>query len=106
MNARNASRELRRATAKRNAIANQIAEAVSAGVAPNHESVRAWRLATMRLYAAQKHLRPRECGVALGEGNQPAAPLRGEVSIPVDRAPDNAAPNSGTSSKTQTNTEP
>jgi hypothetical protein len=87
-------REARRNAARRNAAANEIAEAVSAGVAPNPESVRAWRLASMRLYAAQKKLRPRECGAPLGEGKQPAAPLRG-VSRPVDRAPD-AAPESGT----------
>lgn len=68
MSPSNAKRELRRNRARRDFLANEIAEAVSAGVAPNPESVRAWRLATMRLYAAQKHLRPRECGSALGEG--------------------------------------
>ena len=62
MSARNASRELRRAVAKRNAIANEIAEAVSACQTITPESIVAWRLATIRVYALENHLRPRECG--------------------------------------------
>ena len=106
MNARNASRELRRATARRNALANEIAEAVSSWQTVPPESIVAWRLATMRLYALQNNLRPRECGVALGDGNKQAAPLRGEVSSHLNRAPDNAAPNPASFPNTNHNPTP
>lgn len=92
MNASNAKREFRRNAARRNAYANEIAEAVSAGVAPNPESVRAWRLATMRLYAAQRHLRPRECGAALGGRTTETARIPAVEVSDGCRAPD-AAPN-------------
>ena len=92
MNARNASRELRRATARRNHLANKIAESLSSapGAYPL-ALVREWEVATMRVYALENNLRPRECGAPLGEGNNQAATAR-RSSRPVDRAPD-AAPN-------------
>lgn len=97
---RNTAREWRRALARQNALANEIAAACASGRVPDRRLVAEWSLASMRVYAREKNLRPRECGAPLGEGNQPAAPLRG-VSSPVDRAPD-AAPNPATLPTTQT----
>jgi hypothetical protein len=100
----NARRDLRRAASKRDRLANEIAEAVSAGVDPNPDSVARWQYFSMRVYALERNLRPRECGTPLGEGSQPAAPLRG-VSRPVDRDA-GRGPESGTSSNPNTQTQP
>lgn len=93
---RNTAREWRRALARQNALANEIAAACASGRVPDRRLVAEWSLASMRVYARENNLRPRECGAPLGEGNQPAAPLRG-VSRPVDRAA-GRGPESGTSS--------
>lgn len=93
---RNTAREWRRALARQNALANEIAAACASWRVPDRRLVAEWSLASMRVYAREKSLRPRECGTPLGEGNQPAAPLRG-VSIPVDRDA-GRGPESGTSS--------
>lgn len=49
MNARNAAREFRRARARRNAIANEIAGLLAAGRTPDHRLVADWEAATIRL---------------------------------------------------------
>lgn len=49
MNARNASREWRRANARRNALANEIAGLLAAGRTPDHRLVADWEAATIRL---------------------------------------------------------
>ena len=97
---RNTAREWRRALARQNALANEIAAACASGLVPDRRLVAEWSLASMRVYAREKNLRPRECGTPLGEGNQPAAPLR-RVSSPVDRAA-GRGPESGTSSTNPT----
>lgn len=97
---RNASREWRRALARQNALANEIAASCASGRVPDRRLVAEWSLASMRVYARENNLRPRECGVPLGEGNQPAAPLRRE-SRPVDRDA-GRGPESGTFSPTKT----
>lgn len=91
MNARNARKEYRRANARRNYIANKIAESLSSapGVYPI-KLILEWEVATMRVYALENNLRPRECGAPLGEGHADA-PLPRPVS--ATRAPDNAPPN-------------
>ena len=94
---RNTAREWRRALARQNALANEIAAACASGRVPDRRLVAEWSLASMRVYARERNLRPSECGTPLGEGNQPAAPLRGKVSSPVDRAA-GRGPESGTSS--------
>lgn len=49
MNARSASREWRRLSARRNALANEIAGLLSAGRTPDHRLVAEWETATIRL---------------------------------------------------------
>ena len=95
---RNTAREWRRALARQNALANEIAAACASGRVPDRRLVAEWSLASMRAFAREKNLRPRECGAPLGEGNQPAAPLR-RVSSPVDRDA-GRGPESGISSNT------
>ena len=95
---RNTAREWRRALARQNAHANEIAAACASGRVPDRRLVAEWSLASMRVYAREKNLRPRECGTPLGEGNNQAAPLRRE-SRPVDRDA-GRGPESGTSSTT------
>jgi hypothetical protein len=69
---RNASRELRRAQARQNYLANRIAEDVASGRVPDRRLVAEWSLASMRVYARENRLRPRECGCPAGEGEQPS----------------------------------
>lgn len=80
MNARNASREWRRLNARRNALANEIAAACASGRAPDRRLVAEWSLASMRVYARENSLRPRECGAPLGEGSQPSGTSSPRVS--------------------------
>lgn len=53
---RNASRELRRAQARQNYLANRIAEDVAAGRQPNPRLVAEWELATMQTFARRNEL--------------------------------------------------
>lgn len=53
---RNASRELRRAQARQNYLANLIAEDVAAGRQPDPRAVAAWELATMQTFASRNDL--------------------------------------------------
>ena len=48
MNAKNQSREWRRARARRDALANQIAGAVAAGLTPHAQLVAEWESAAQR----------------------------------------------------------
>ena len=79
-NTRNTSREWRRALARQNALANEIAAACASGRAPDLRLVAEWSLASMRVYAREKNLRPRECGAPLGEGNKPSGTSSPRVS--------------------------
>lgn len=49
MNARNASREFRRARARRNYLANEIAGLLAAGRTPDHRLVADWEDEAIRL---------------------------------------------------------
>lgn len=71
-NSRNTAREWRRALARQNALANEIAAACASGRVPDRRLVAEWSLASMRVYARENHIRPRECGAPLGEGEQPS----------------------------------
>jgi hypothetical protein len=53
---RSASRELRRAQARQNYLANRIAEDVAAGRQPDQRAVAAWELATMQTFARRNDL--------------------------------------------------
>jgi len=53
---RNASRELRRAQARQNYLANRIAEDVAAGRQPDPRTVAEWELATMQVFARRNDL--------------------------------------------------
>ena len=86
---RNTAREWRRALARQNALANEIAAACASGRVPDRRLVAEWSLASMRVYAREKNLRPRECGAPLGEGHADASLAR---RVSATRAPD-AAPN-------------
>ena len=66
---RNTAREWRRALARQNALANEIAAACASGRVPDRRLVADWSLASMRVYARERNLRPRECGAPLGEGS-------------------------------------
>lgn len=77
---RNTAREWRRALARQNAIANEIAAACASGRVPDRRLVAEWTHATMRVYDREKKLRPRECGVPLGEGSQPSGTSSPRVS--------------------------
>jgi hypothetical protein len=72
MTSRNASREFRRALARQNALANEIAAACASGRVPDRRLVAEWSLASMRVYARENRLRPRECGCPAGEWEQPS----------------------------------
>ena len=85
-------RELRRAAAKRDRLANESAEAVSAGVAPAPDAVARWQYFSMRVFALERNLRPRECGAALGDRTTEAAHVPAVEVSDGSRAPD-AAPN-------------
>ena len=56
MTSRNASREFRRALARKNALANRIAEDVAAGRQPDPRTVAEWELATMQTFARRNDL--------------------------------------------------
>jgi hypothetical protein len=56
MTSRNASRELRRAQARQNYLANRIAEDVAAGRQPDPRLVAEWELATMQTFARRNDL--------------------------------------------------
>ena len=58
---RNTAREWRRALARQNALANEIAAACASGRVPDRRLVAEWSLASMRVYARENNLRPREC---------------------------------------------
>ena len=79
-NTRNTSREWRRALARQNALANEIAAACASGRVPERRLVAEWSLASMRTYARENNLRPRECGTPLGEGNKPSGTSSPRVS--------------------------
>lgn len=79
-NTRNTAREWRRALARQNALANEIAAACASGRVPDRRLVAEWSLASMRVYAREKNLRPRECGAPLGEGSQPSGTSSPRVS--------------------------
>ena len=66
-NTRNTAREWRRALARQNALANEISAACASGRVPDRRLVADWSLASMRVFAREKNLRPRECGAPLGE---------------------------------------
>jgi hypothetical protein len=53
---RNASRELRRAQARQNYLANRIAEDVAAGRQPDQRAVAEWELATMHVFGRRNDL--------------------------------------------------
>ena len=57
MNARNASREIRRAQAERNYAANQIARMCANGMPPVPSLLDDWRRATSRLRDLEERLR-------------------------------------------------
>lgn len=69
---RNTAREWRRALARQNALANEIAAACASGRVPDRRIVAEWSLASMRVFARENNLRPRECGCPAGEGEQPS----------------------------------
>ena len=79
-NTRNTAREWRRALARQNALANEIAAACASGRVPDRRIVAEWSLASMRVYARENNLRPRECGTPLGEGNKPSGTSSPRVS--------------------------
>jgi hypothetical protein len=53
---RSASRELRRAQARQNYLANTIAADVAAGRQPDPRAVASWELATMQTFARRNDL--------------------------------------------------
>jgi hypothetical protein len=53
---RNTAREWRRALARKNALANRIAEDVAAGRQPDPRTVAEWELATMQVFARRNDL--------------------------------------------------
>ena len=77
---RNTAREWRRALALQNALANEIAAACASGRVPDLRLVAEWSLASMRVYAREKNIRPRECGCPAGEGSQPSGTSSPRVS--------------------------
>ena len=77
---RNTAREWRRALARQNALANEIAAACASGRVPDRRLVAEWSLASMRVFAREQKLRPREGGTPLGEGSQPSGTSSPRVS--------------------------
>ena len=97
MTSRNTAREWRRALARQNALANEIAAACASGRVPDRRLVAEWSLASMRVFARENRLRPRECGAPLGEGNKPSGTSSPRVSPRLYRDA-GRGPESGTSS--------